>query len=158
MMFNTGDIARWNQDGELDMLGREDDQVKIKVGSLHQTLWHRLTYTGLSCRTRRNHYCDRGKSTHLMHVTKSLTGLVISTREARYSNARRKRTLRFLRITWLIGRSSPGHVRAEASALLLCTGQMVPRRLNTAHQQRKSRPKEVELNGSTPVQAQFCRS
>lgn len=31
MMFNTGDIARWRQDGELDMLGREDDQVKIKV-------------------------------------------------------------------------------------------------------------------------------
>ncbi|RMZ74524.1 non-ribosomal peptide synthetase [Pyrenophora seminiperda CCB06] len=30
MMFNTGDIARWREDGELDMLGREDDQVKIK--------------------------------------------------------------------------------------------------------------------------------
>ncbi|XP_014556022.1 hypothetical protein COCVIDRAFT_27099 [Bipolaris victoriae FI3] len=29
-MFNTGDIARWNEDGSLDMLGREDDQVKIK--------------------------------------------------------------------------------------------------------------------------------
>jgi len=42
-MFNTGDIARWNQDGELDMLGREDDQVKIKVESLHQTLWNKLT-------------------------------------------------------------------------------------------------------------------
>ena len=31
MMFNTGDIARWREDGSLDMLGREDDQVKIKV-------------------------------------------------------------------------------------------------------------------------------
>ncbi|CAE7209334.1 hypothetical protein P3342_011865 [Pyrenophora teres f. teres] len=30
MMFNTGDFARWRQDGELDMLGRQDDQVKIK--------------------------------------------------------------------------------------------------------------------------------
>lgn len=29
-MFNTGDIARWREDGSLDMLGREDDQVKIK--------------------------------------------------------------------------------------------------------------------------------
>ena len=33
-MFNTGDIARWREDGSLDMLGREDDQVKIKVGTL----------------------------------------------------------------------------------------------------------------------------
>lgn len=33
-MFNTGDIARWREDGSLDMLGREDDQVKIKVGAL----------------------------------------------------------------------------------------------------------------------------
>ncbi|KAH3916313.1 hypothetical protein HBI56_035330 [Parastagonospora nodorum] len=30
MMFNTGDIARWRVDGSLDMLGRKDDQVKIK--------------------------------------------------------------------------------------------------------------------------------
>lgn len=30
-MFNTGDIARWRVDGSLDMLGRKDDQVKIKV-------------------------------------------------------------------------------------------------------------------------------
>jgi non-ribosomal peptide synthetase component F len=42
-MFNTGDIARWRQDGELDILGREDDQVKIKVESFFQTLWHKLT-------------------------------------------------------------------------------------------------------------------
>jgi hypothetical protein len=30
-MFNTGDIARWTEDGSLQMLGRKDDQVKIKV-------------------------------------------------------------------------------------------------------------------------------
>jgi non-ribosomal peptide synthetase component F len=30
-MFNTGDIARFNKDGNLEMLGRKDDQVKIKV-------------------------------------------------------------------------------------------------------------------------------
>jgi non-ribosomal peptide synthetase component F len=35
-MFNTGDIARWMEDGSVQMLGRKDDQVKIKVGfSLH---------------------------------------------------------------------------------------------------------------------------
>jgi non-ribosomal peptide synthetase component F len=32
-MFNTGDIARFNGDGNLEMLGRKDDQVKIKVSS-----------------------------------------------------------------------------------------------------------------------------
>jgi non-ribosomal peptide synthetase component F len=31
MMFNTNDIVRWNQDGALEMFGRNDDQVKIKV-------------------------------------------------------------------------------------------------------------------------------
>ncbi|PVH94972.1 acetyl-CoA synthetase-like protein [Periconia macrospinosa] len=30
MMFNTGDIVRWREDGSLDTLGRQDDQVKIK--------------------------------------------------------------------------------------------------------------------------------
>ncbi|KAL5114769.1 hypothetical protein ACEQ8H_007331 [Pleosporales sp. CAS-2024a] len=29
-MFNTGDLARWRDDGSLEMLGRKDDQVKIK--------------------------------------------------------------------------------------------------------------------------------
>lgn len=29
-MFNTGDLARWNENGELEHLGRQDDQVKIK--------------------------------------------------------------------------------------------------------------------------------
>ncbi|KAH8689764.1 hypothetical protein GQ44DRAFT_744820 [Phaeosphaeriaceae sp. PMI808] len=30
MMFNTGDIVRWREDGSLDTFGRADDQVKIK--------------------------------------------------------------------------------------------------------------------------------
>jgi non-ribosomal peptide synthetase component F len=30
-MFNTGDIVRWRPDGSLEMFGRTDDQVKIKV-------------------------------------------------------------------------------------------------------------------------------
>ncbi|KDR67497.1 hypothetical protein GALMADRAFT_258084 [Galerina marginata CBS 339.88] len=30
MMFNTGDLGRWRDDGQLDHLGRVDDQVKVK--------------------------------------------------------------------------------------------------------------------------------
>ncbi|KXN81763.1 Linear gramicidin synthase subunit C [Leucoagaricus sp. SymC.cos] len=30
IMFNTGDLGRWNDDGTLDVLGRIDNQVKIK--------------------------------------------------------------------------------------------------------------------------------
>ena len=30
-MFNTGDLGRWNDRGELEHCGRLDDQVKIKV-------------------------------------------------------------------------------------------------------------------------------
>ncbi|PSN65395.1 acetyl-CoA synthetase-like protein [Corynespora cassiicola Philippines] len=30
IMFNTGDIVSWREDGSLDMFGRKDDQVKIK--------------------------------------------------------------------------------------------------------------------------------
>lgn len=37
-MYNTGDIGRWNADGSIDILGRQDDQVKIKVRSSCATL------------------------------------------------------------------------------------------------------------------------
>jgi len=30
MMYNTGDLGRWRQDGQLDHLGRADDQIKFK--------------------------------------------------------------------------------------------------------------------------------
>ncbi|KAJ3842062.1 putative nonribosomal peptide synthetase [Lentinula raphanica] len=30
MMFNTGDLGRWRLDGQLDHMGRVDDQVKVK--------------------------------------------------------------------------------------------------------------------------------
>ncbi|KAF4120888.1 Acyl-CoA synthetase (AMP-forming)/AMP-acid ligase II [Geosmithia morbida] len=30
MMYNTGDIGRWTADGSIDILGRQDDQIKIK--------------------------------------------------------------------------------------------------------------------------------
>ena len=30
-MFNTGDLGRWNEHGELEHFGRIDDQVKVKV-------------------------------------------------------------------------------------------------------------------------------
>jgi non-ribosomal peptide synthetase component F len=34
-MFNTGDLARWREDGTLENQGRIDDQVKIKVRFTH---------------------------------------------------------------------------------------------------------------------------
>ncbi|RYO98998.1 hypothetical protein DL766_000429 [Monosporascus sp. MC13-8B] len=30
MMYNTGDLAAWRENGEIEMLGRVDDQIKIK--------------------------------------------------------------------------------------------------------------------------------
>ena len=36
-MFNTGDLGRWREDGSIDMLGRQDDQVKIKVCSFDKS-------------------------------------------------------------------------------------------------------------------------
>ncbi|KAL0940436.1 AMP-binding enzyme [Colletotrichum truncatum] len=30
MMYNTGDLGRWRQDGSIEILGRVDDQIKIK--------------------------------------------------------------------------------------------------------------------------------
>ena len=32
MMYNTGDLGRWTERGDLQHLGRVDDQVKVKVG------------------------------------------------------------------------------------------------------------------------------
>ena len=31
LMFNTGDLGKWNMSGMLEFYGRQDDQVKIKV-------------------------------------------------------------------------------------------------------------------------------
>jgi non-ribosomal peptide synthetase component F len=36
MMYNTGDLCRWREDGNVDILGRCDDQIKIKVSYLRQ--------------------------------------------------------------------------------------------------------------------------
>ena len=45
MMFNTGDIVRWQEDGSLEIFGRKDQQVKIKVGHLWIFSLQTLTYT-----------------------------------------------------------------------------------------------------------------
>jgi acyl-coenzyme A synthetase/AMP-(fatty) acid ligase len=47
-MFNTGDLARWLEDGNLDHQGRSDDQVKIKV-----SWWTRTSISNSS-----NYYRD----------------------------------------------------------------------------------------------------
>ena len=31
MIYNTGDVGMWKPDGTIEILGRCDDQVKVKV-------------------------------------------------------------------------------------------------------------------------------
>jgi non-ribosomal peptide synthetase component F len=31
-MYKTGDLGYWRPDGNIEILGRADDQVKVKVG------------------------------------------------------------------------------------------------------------------------------
>lgn len=31
MMYNTGDLGRWLESGEIEIMGRKDDQVKVNV-------------------------------------------------------------------------------------------------------------------------------
>lgn len=38
MMYNTGDICRWREDGLIEILGRQDDQIKIKVSQVDEAL------------------------------------------------------------------------------------------------------------------------
>lgn len=38
LMYNTGDLGQWRPDGQIDILGRVDDQVKIKVSE--EPLWN----------------------------------------------------------------------------------------------------------------------
>lgn len=30
-MYCTGDVCKWTENGEIEILGRADDQVKVKV-------------------------------------------------------------------------------------------------------------------------------
>jgi iturin family lipopeptide synthetase B len=30
-MYNTGDLGSWMPDGQIEIIGRADDQVKVKV-------------------------------------------------------------------------------------------------------------------------------
>lgn len=39
-MYNTGDLCQWNPDGTLHILGRVDDQVKVKVCTHNQPNKH----------------------------------------------------------------------------------------------------------------------
>lgn len=40
-MYNTGDLGKWNEDGSIDILGRVDDQIKIKVSASSLVLFCR---------------------------------------------------------------------------------------------------------------------
>jgi acyl-coenzyme A synthetase/AMP-(fatty) acid ligase len=31
MVYNTGDLGRWLESGEIEIMGRKDDQVKVNV-------------------------------------------------------------------------------------------------------------------------------
>lgn len=64
MMFNTGDIVRWTPDGSLEMFGRTDNQVKIKVWMLISSQYEALTCTGISSRAGRSCRCSRGPHIH----------------------------------------------------------------------------------------------
>lgn len=49
LMFNTGDLGRWLENGTLENHGRVDDQVKIKVNtSLMRVGGDMLTFAGIS--------------------------------------------------------------------------------------------------------------
>ncbi|TEA11422.1 Adenylate-forming reductase [Colletotrichum sidae] len=52
MMFNTGDLARWLEDGSLEPLGRKDDQVKISG--------FRVELDGVSRAIERHHAVTKG--------------------------------------------------------------------------------------------------
>lgn len=52
-MYHTGDIARWNEDGELEYLGRNDSQVKfngfrIELGEIEKEI---MSYTSVTAAT-----------------------------------------------------------------------------------------------------------
>jgi non-ribosomal peptide synthetase component F len=49
-MFNTGDLACWQANGCVQMLGRGDSQVKVKVRQL-STEANDLTFEGIPHRT-----------------------------------------------------------------------------------------------------------
>ena len=52
-MYHTGDIARWNEDGELEYLGRNDSQVKfngfrIELGEIEKEI---MSYNSVTAAT-----------------------------------------------------------------------------------------------------------
>lgn len=45
-MYCTGDLGRWRPDGSIEILGRVDDQVKVKVSkSISAVFYLRVLYT-----------------------------------------------------------------------------------------------------------------